>query len=87
MPSVDTALRATIALVYLEPCCLCGQRADAVGVFMPDEAHAAEFGAPPGKQRMCFYPICDACRETSDAPARVEAVLRESSFRIVRSAP
>jgi hypothetical protein len=81
---LDAALRATAAITALDPCCLCGQSSDVVGVFMPNKDHAAEYGTPAGKNRLVFYPICAPCIQSPDAAQRVEAVLRRSSFRILR---
>lgn len=82
---LDMQLRATVAIVALEPCCVCHAASDAVGVFTPDEDRAAEFGAPPGRKRMIFYAICSECLDTPQAQERIEAVLRRGAFQIMQS--
>ena len=82
---LDARLRATVAIVALDPCCLCHDHSDMVGVFSPGKERATEFGAPPGKERMIFYPICSACLESPEAQERIETVLRGSRFNVMQS--
>ena len=85
MPNVETAFRTTLALTYLEPCCLCAGKADAVGVFEPAAAEAEKYCVPPRKQRLIFYPICDSCRREPGALERIETVLQRGAYRLLRS--
>jgi len=56
-----------------KPCILCGKKADAAGVFIPDNPEfAAKIGQPKGKTRLCVYSICDRCHKKSDWMERVE---------------
>jgi hypothetical protein len=65
----ERTTRAAIAAALAQGCVLCGERAAAVGAFLPD--HPQEWGAPPGMSRQVLYGLCGGC---ADPPANVDAI-------------
>lgn len=54
-------------------CLLCSRPSDLFGCFVPDRPW--EHGNPvyvPGKARLIFYGLCDACSQQPDCSKRVE---------------
>lgn len=43
----------------IKTCTLCGKPRTSIGVFTPN--NSAQFGAPPGKDRILCYALCDPC--------------------------
>ena len=83
---LDHQLRTLVAIVALEPCCLCNGGSDHVGVFIPKRERATDYGVPEGKQRMLFYPICNECLQSEGAQERIEETIRNGidDYRIVK---
>jgi hypothetical protein len=56
-------------------CELCGRYTEDIGIFIPSKPSL--WGAPTGKDRLIFYPLCERCRTSPDALVRVEARIAE----------
>jgi hypothetical protein len=56
-------------------CDSCGRYTEGIGIFIPFESSL--WGAPTGKDRLIFYPLCERCRTSPDALVRVEARIAE----------
>jgi hypothetical protein len=68
----------------LPACLLCGDVPVLVGCFIPDPSHVPAVVAVtepligpvrPGKQRVAFYALCQACADDPTTPGAVEARL------------
>jgi hypothetical protein len=47
-----------------KPCILCGEETRNAGCWFPDSRLASYLGAPPGKDRVFVYSLCDGCHAT-----------------------
>lgn len=60
------------------PCCVCGGKADLIGVYCPSQAIAKRIGQPKGKRRFVGYAICSECvQEPGNADRVEEAIIRD----------
>ena len=66
------------------PCILCRQQAEGGGAFIPFAPGL--WGAPPGKDRVVFYVLCERCRSVPDVLTRVEAEVAKRNFPRVEAA-
>lgn len=75
------AMKTILAVPYeqrpdtIKNCILCGEPAENVVVFIPDEAIKVRLGTPPGKRRVIPYGCCSLCWEDPNAPDRAEEII------------
>lgn len=71
------AIVAGLDCAMTQPCLMCGAQPDGAVLFEPDDPES--WGARPGKRRLAFYSLCDACVRNTSAAQRE----RELARRIV----
>jgi len=65
-------VRDALERTALRPCLKCGcVPADAAGMFT--SPNAQKYGAPIGKDRFIFYPLCQECRKLPGVLTEVES--------------
>ena len=69
--AINTAFESTVD----SPCIRCRAPATLVGSFSPNDAE--KFGGAPGKYRVIFYGLCEACAQEPDFEA-IEEILSYS---------
>jgi hypothetical protein len=76
--SDERKIRVGLAFAAARGCVICRGPAQLVGMFQPTDSEA--WGARPGKQRIVFYGLCDACRKSTSVEA-IEAQLARGKRR------
>jgi hypothetical protein len=77
LAQLHEAMRARTNGEIEAPCILCDRPTRSFGVMCTDKH---EWGAPQGKQRFIFYPLCDLCqtdRAKGDVATAIERELWE----------
>jgi hypothetical protein len=72
MSDNERKIRVGLAFAAARGCIICRGPAQLAGMFQPTDSVA--WGGRPGKHRIVFYGLCDACRESTSVEA-IEARL------------
>lgn len=70
----ERAIRTGLAFAAARGCIICRGPAQLAGMFQPTDSRA--WGAKPGKQRIIFYGLCDACSERTSLEAIEQELAR-----------